>query len=272
MNAKRLGIIAGNGRFPIEVAKEVTRQDIPVFICAIKEETDPKIADYAEKILWVKLGELKKLRDFFRNNEIKEAIMAGGVNKTSLFKGQVKPDFEMIKLLAKSRNRSDDTLLASIASYLSEYGIKLVDSTKYLKNILPQEGVMGKKKPSRKDLEDINFAWGIAKRIADLDIGQTVVVKEKSVLAVESIEGTDAAIKRGGALGEGDVVVVKVARPRQDMRFDIPTVGLNTMNSLIKARANAIAFEAEKTIMLDKDVFIKMADQNKIAVISYKKT
>lgn len=263
---KTIGLIAGNGRFPILAAKEAAAQGYRVNACAIEKEADPLIEKVAHSCCWVKLGEIKKLVNFFRSEHVHEAIMAGKIEKVRLFQENVRPDLEMVKVLMKVRDFKDDSLLAAIADYLSQQGVKLLDSTTFLKDALVGAGVLGKKKPSKQVWEDIHFGFKTAKAIAGWDIGQTVVVKNKAVLAVEAIEGTDQTIRRGGELAGGRVVVVKVAKPNQDMRFDVPAVGLRTMEELIHAKAEAFAFEAGKTIVMDKDDFVDRANQKGIAL------
>lgn len=264
---KTIGIIAGNGRFPVLVAEEARRSGNRVVICAIEREADPILEKKADACLWVKIGQLKKLRDFFRKEGVCEAVMAGKVEKVRLFQDNVSPDFEMIKVLMKTRDFKDDSLLGGVASYLQGEGIQLMDSTAFSKDSMPGAGVLGKHKPSRETLEDIAFGFRMAKAVAGLDIGQTVVVKKKAVLAVEAIEGTDQAIRRGAELGAGGIVVVKVAKPDQDMRFDVPAVGLRTLAELVSAKAEAFAFEAGKTLFLELKEFVEQADQHKIAVV-----
>ncbi len=263
---KTIGIIAGNGRFPLLVAKEARNQGLRVAICGIYKEADPSLEKVADVFQWTKVGELKKLVKFFRAQTVHEAVMAGKIEKVRLFQENVNPDFEMVKVLMKTRDFKDDSLLSGIAHYLHEQGIDLMDSTLLLKDSLPGPGVLGKKKPSKEILEDLQFGFQMAKSIAGLDIGQTVVVKKKAVLAVEAIEGTDHAIRRGAELGAGKIVVVKVAKPNQDMRFDVPAVGMATMRELIAAKAEAFGFEAGKTIFIDQKEFVEKADQKGIVL------
>jgi hypothetical protein len=264
---KTVGIIAGSGRFPLLVAREARNQGYRVAVCAILKEAERAIEGIADACQWVKLGELKKLVKFFQSQGVHEAVMAGKVEKVRLFQENVRPDFEMIKVLMKVRDFKDDSLLSGIAGHLHEQGIDLLDSTSFLKDSLPGAGVLGRKKPSKEVLEDLQFGFQMAKSIASLDLGQTVVVKKKAVLALEAIEGTDRAIRRGGELGGGKVVVVKVAKPNQDMRFDVPAVGLGTLKELIAARAEAFGFEAGKTIFMDEDEFIEKANRKGIALV-----
>ncbi len=264
---KTLGIIAGNGRFPGLVIKEARLQGYRVAVCAIENEADMALEKMADSCAWVKVGELKKLVKFFRSEGVHEAMMAGKVEKVRLFQENVKPDFEMVKVLMKTRDFKDDSLLTGIADYLHSEGIDLLDSTRFMKQALAGPGVLGKKKPSKQVMEDIRFGFQIAKAIAGLDLGQTVVVKKKAVLAVEAIEGTDLAIRRGGELGGGKVIVVKVAKPNQDMRFDVPTIGLKTLKEVIAVRGEALAFEAGKTILLEQDELVDRANRKGVALV-----
>jgi len=264
---KIMGIIAGSGKFPILTAKGARREGYRVVTGAILKEADPQIEAVSDQCAWIKLGELKKLVSFFRKENVSQAIMAGKIEKVSLFQGNVHPDFEMVKVLMKTHDFKDDSLLSAVANYLEKEGITLLDSTLFLKDALPGSGVLGKKKPSKQVMEDIQFGFRIAKSMAGLDVGQTVAVKKKAVLAVEAIEGTDLAIRRGGSLGGEKITVVKVAKPNQDMRFDVPAVGLGTMEELMAAGAEAFAFEAGKTLILDQEDFIARADRKGIALV-----
>lgn len=264
---KTIGIIAGNGRFPVLAAKEAREGGYKVMVCGIEKEADPALEKMADAFTWVKIGELKKMVKFFRNQGVHEAIMAGKIEKVRLFQENVRPDLEMVKVLVKTRDFKDDSLLGGIADYLHGQGIDLLDSTFLIRDALPGPGILGKRKPSKEIAEDLEFGFRMAKVIAGADIGQTVVVKKKAVLAVEAIEGTDHAIRRGAALGDGKVTVVKVAKPAQDMRFDVPAVGLKTLKALIEAKAEAFGFEAGKTIFLDREDFAKKADEAGIVIM-----
>ncbi len=267
---KTVGVIAGNGRFPLLAAKEALKEGYQVVVCGIEREADPALEKLADAFRWVKIGELKKLVKFFRSHGVHEAFMAGKVQKVRLFQENVRPDFEMVKLVAKVRDFKDDSLLSAVGRYLHEQGIDLIDSTSFMKNALPGGGILGRRKPSEEIMEDIRFGFQLAKSIAALDVGQTVVVKKKAVLAVEAVEGTDETIRRGGQLGGGKATVVKVAKSHQDMRFDVPTVGLGTLKALILSRAEAFAFEASKTLFIDQEEFVKRADQKGIALVGLK--
>lgn len=263
---KTVGLIAGNGRFPLLFAQQARARGYRVVTCGIEREADPLLAKTTDVFEWVKIGQLKKMVKFFRAEGVHEAVMAGKVEKVRLLQENVRPDLDMIGVLVKLKDHKDDSLLGGIADYLHHQGIDLMDSTWLMDDYLPGSGPLGKKKCSKEDLENIDFGFKIAKHIASEDIGQTVVVKNRTVVAVESVEGTDKAIQRGGFLGGGDVVVVKVAKPKQDMRFDVPAVGLTTLESLIEAKARVFAFEAQKTLFLDFDLFLERANKAGIAL------
>ncbi|MFZ5802260.1 MAG: LpxI family protein [Candidatus Omnitrophota bacterium] len=268
----KIGLIAGNGRFPLLAAKEAIRLGHRVICAAIEGEADPALEKIADQCRWVKLGQIKKLASFFREHGVREALMAGKVEKVRLFQENVSPDMDMMKLVMKARDLKDDTLLGAVAKYLEKQGVTLLDSTVFLKELLPGPGVLGKKRPSRELMETIRFGFRTAKALAGLDIGQTVIVKKKAILAVEAIEGTDQAIRRGGALGAGKIVIVKVAKPDQDMRFDVPAVGLRTMDEMIAVKAEAFAFEARKTIFMDQEDFVDRANRHGIALVGLEDT
>ena len=266
---KILGLITGNGKLPYLIAGEAKRAGYRLAVCAIEGETNPGISSLADRIEWIRLGQLGRAIKFFKSEAVSEAILAGKITKVNLFRGDIKPDLEMIKALAKVRNHSDDSLLGSIADHLNQKGIRILETTAFLsEDVLPRRGVLTDRKPSKKEFEDIEFGWNLAKEMGRLDVGQTVVVKNKAVLAVEAIEGTDEAVLRGGILGNGGVTIVKVAKPNQDMRFDIPTVGLGTLEAMIKVQARVLAFEGRKTIILDHKHFIEKANDHKIAVLA----
>lgn len=264
---KTMGIIAGNGRFPILVAEEAKRAGYRVVTCAIEQEAEPALEKLSDAFSWVKVGELKKLSKFLKDEGAHEAIMAGKIEKVRFFKENVRFDLDMMAVLVKLKDHKDDSLLGGIADYLFKKGIVLQDSTCLLKDMMPGPGLLGKKKPSKSIMDNIDFGFEMAQKISGADIGQTVVVKNKAVLAVEAIEGTDEAIRRGGALGRGKVIVVKIAKPNQDMRFDVPAVGLTTLEGLIEAKAEAFAFEAHKTLFIGKDLFVEKA--NRAGIVLY---
>ena len=263
-----IGIIAGNGGLPELLLKEAKKAGYRVVLCAVEGEAEKELTRFADAVEWIRVGQLGRLVRFFKREGVRKTMMSGKIRKTNLFRGEVRPDLEMIKVLANVRDHSDDSLLGGIAKYLDGQEMPLLSSTTFLsEEALPKRGVLTKRKPSKAECRDIEFGWKLAKAMGRLDIGQTVVVKHQAVLAVEAIEGTDEAILRGGELGAGGVTVVKVSKPNQDFRFDVPTVGMTTLDAMIQARAHVLAIEARRTILLDRDRFVQKANANKIAVI-----
>jgi hypothetical protein len=266
---RKIGLIAGNGRFPLIFAQEAKKQGVEVVALAIKKETNPSLENLVDRIHWVDLGELGDLIEICKREEITRAVMAGQVRHTRLF-SQVKLDARAMALLAGVQDKKANSLLGAVADELSREGIELIDSATYLSHLLPSPGILTRWKPTQKEWRDIEFGHKMAKEIAGLDIGQTVVVKDQAVLAVEGMEGTDLTIKRGGKLGKGDVVVVKVSKPQQDRRFDLPIIGERTIEVLKAAKAKVLAFSARSTILLDREKVVKKANQNGISLVAIK--
>jgi len=266
----KLGVIAGFGDFPREVCESAKNQGYEISLCGVEGEANPELKTIADNSAWVKLGEVGKLLKFFSHHEVKQAILCGKIHKVNILSGRIIPDLDTIKMLAGIKNYKDMSLLDAFCDYLEKKGIKILDSTIFLNNSFHMEGTLTISKPSKAQMEDIEFGFKMAKEIAKLDIGQTVVVKNKSVVAVESVEGTDEAILRGGRLVEKGAVVVKVARPNQDMRFDVPTIGPSTLESAINARIACLAFEAGKTIVLHSKKVIESANREGIVLVAYK--
>lgn len=264
---ERIGLIAGSGKFPLIFARAAKKQKGEVVAIAVRGETKPSLEGLVDRIYWVGLGELGKTIGIFKEEGITKAVMVGQVTPTLIFKDDITQDEEVKKLLESARDWRADSLLGEIAKRLKRAGITLINSTTYLSDLLPTKGIKTRRKPSKAQWDDIKFGRSIARKIAGLDIGQTVVVKEKAILAIEAIEGTDEAIKRGGALGNGEVVVVKVSKPKQDMRFDMPVVGPETVRSLIQAKASVLAIESEKTVLIDEQEVIKLADERGISIV-----
>ncbi|NQT46438.1 MAG: UDP-2,3-diacylglucosamine diphosphatase LpxI [Candidatus Omnitrophica bacterium] len=265
---RRIGLIAGHGRYPILFAQAARRKGVEVVCVAIEGETSREIEGLVDKVSWVHLWEFKRLIEVFQKERIRQAVMAGSVTKTEIYRKDVKLDQEAEKLITNTKDRKDKTLLKAAALRLRLAGVKLIDSRIFLEDLLPQKGVFTKRQPTESELQDVKFGRTIAKKLADLEIGQTIVVKNKTVVAVEAIEGTNDTISRAGKLGKGDIVVVKVSRPKQDVRFDIPTVGPDTINALADAGGGVLAIEAKKMFMIDKEETIRLADQKNIAVIA----
>jgi DUF1009 family protein len=261
-----LGLIAGGGQFPLMVAQEAGKQGLRVVAVAHENETDPSLSDQVHEIAWIKLGQMGKIIKTFKRHHVGQALMAGTINKRRMF-DNVRPDIKGLAILSKLAVMHDDDILGSFARELEKEGIEIVNSTTHLPELLAQPGCYTRRKPSKTENENIDFGWTVAKELGRLDIGQCVVVRRKTVLALEAIEGTDETIRRGGQLAKEKAVVVKVSKPQQDLRFDVPSVGLNTIQVMAEVKASVLAVEAGKTLMFDKDEMIAHADKNGISIV-----
>lgn len=264
----RIGLIAGNGRFPIILAESARKKGVEVIAIGINEETSKELERFVTKIYWLSVGELEKLLKILKEENIRSIIMAGQVKHKLLFDNNIKIDKKLQFLLGGLKNKKTDSIIGAVARLLEFSGVKVLSSITFLSEYLPQKGVLTKRLPDKNILEDIDFGRKIAKTIAGLDIGQSVVVKEKTVLAVESIEGTDEAVKRAAKYGKEGIVVIKVTKPRQDMRFDVPVIGLDTIKLLREVKASCLAIEAKKTLIIDKSETLKLADEAGMVIIA----
>jgi UDP-2,3-diacylglucosamine hydrolase len=265
----KYGLIAGNGRFPTMVLEGARARGVEIAVAAIKEETSPEVEKLASRVEWIGVGQLGKMLNFFKREKITHAIMAGQVKHHQIFRLNALPDLRMVKMLARLATKNTDSLLGAVADELAVEGITLVDSTTFLEKYLAVEGVMSKRAPNKGERADIEFGLGIAKEIARLDIGQTIAVKEQAVVAVEAMEGTDAVILRAGEITRSrPFVVVKVAKPNQDMRFDVPVIGIPTLETMKQAGATAIHITAKKTLLFDNEELLALAEQYRIAIFS----
>ena len=302
----RYGLIAGNGKFPLLVAEGARRAGDSLSVAAIHEETDPIIERLADRVEWVGIGQLGKMIRFFKDEGVEQAIMAGQVRHVQIFSRAV-PDARMLKLLWKLPRRNTDSLIGAIADELQSEGIKLIDSTHFLQDQLAQLGTLTTRKPDEREQGDIDYGLGIAREIARLDLGQTIVVRSKACVAIEAMEGTDATIRRAGSLTRtgpgvpahlesdesrpeapggivrglagllrgkranlagGRLTVVKLAKPDQDMRFDVPVTGLPTIEAMIEAGATCLCISAGKTLMFDREEMLALANRNGIAIVA----
>ncbi len=266
----RIGLIAGSGQFPIIFSKKAKSKGFSVYAAAYVNEAEKDIEDHVDAIEWIHIGQLNRLINFFKKHTISEAVMMGAIRKTIMFSDlkDIKADMKAISLFAGMIHTHDDGILSAFARTLEKEGIKIRASTFLLPDLLAQEGCWTKRKPTKSEKADINLGWKYAKEIGRLDIGQCVVVGGGSVLAVEAIDGTDATIKRGGELGKGTAVVVKVCKPNQDIRFDIPAVGSQTIRTMHGAGAKALAIEAGKAVVFDRKEMIALANKFGIAIVA----
>ena len=293
----KLGLIAGNGRFPFLLLDAARAQGFSVVVAAIREETDPEIdrrgaEDDHITVHWLSLGELSRLIDTFQKEGVSKAVMAGQVKHKQIF-SSIRPDWRLAKLLLNLRTRNTDMLLGAVAKVLGDEGIELISSTQFLEPLLAQEGVLTVRAPSDEERKDIEYGLGVARAVAGFDIGQTVVVAAQACVAVEAMEGTDATIARAGALmrslddeastldhpGDKDpspgtptlarrLTVVKVAKPNQDMRFDVPVIGMRTIATMVRAGATCLSVEAGRTLLFDREALLSRANQEGIAIVA----
>ena len=291
----KLGLIAGNGRFPFLLLDAARAQGFAVTVAAIREETDPEInhraaADECITVHWLSLGELSRLIEVFHQEGVTAAVMAGQVKHKQIF-SSIRPDWRLAKLLLNLRTRNTDMLLGAVAKVLGDEGIELISSTAFLEPLLAEEGVLTERAPDEDELKNMEYGRGVAWAVAGFDIGQTVVVAAQACVAVEAMEGTDAAIERAGALmrsmeevdgvralepSEKDLAptferrltVVKVAKPNQDMRFDVPVIGISTVETMIRAGASCLSVEAGRTLLFDRNALLKRAAEAGIAIVA----
>ncbi len=282
----KLGLIAGNGRFPFLILDAARAQGFAVCVAAIREETDAEInhraaADEKITVHWLGLGELSRLIETFHAEGVTAAVMAGQVKHKQIF-SSIRPDWRLAKLLLNLRTRNTDMLLGAVAKVLADEDIELISSTTFLEPLLAGEGVLTRRAPTEEEQKDIEYGLGVARALAGFDIGQTVVIAAQACVAVEAMEGTDAAIARAGTLMrslEEDVpgdastlhrrlTVVKVAKPKQDMRFDVPVIGMRTIETMARAGATCLSVEAGRTLLFDREALLKSADEENIAIIA----
>lgn len=263
----RIGIIAGSGPLPILAAREAKASGRTVVVVAIREETDPRVEAVADCLHWVGVGQLGGLIRAFKGEGVTEAVMVGQVRMSHLF-SRVRPDLRGALLYMRLKDRQGDSIMEAVANELQKEGVSLLDCTQFLSGVLVEQGVLTRRGPTTEEWEDIRFGQEVARTVAQLKIGQTVVVKRGTVLAVEAIEGTDAAVRRGAELGQKGVVVVKACRPDHDFRFDVPVVGLRTIAVLHEVGATALAMEAKRTLLLDREEALALADEVGIAVVA----
>jgi DUF1009 family protein len=305
----RYGLIAGNGKFPFLVAEGARRAGVSLVVAGIHEETDPELEHVSDRFTWVGIGQLGKMIRFFKSEGVEKAIMAGQVKHVQIFSRTV-PDVRMLKVLLKLPRRNTDALIGAVADELRNEGIELVDSTCFLQDYLPEKGTLTRRQPDGRERDDVEYGLEIAREIARLDLGQTIVVRARACVAIEAMEGTDATIRRAGELTQaqrastapaeqlvkgasdsttggrlsalagslirgrrpelsgGRLTVLKFAKPDQDMRFDVPVVGVPTIEAMIDAGASCLCLTAGKTLMFDRDEMIALADESNITMIA----
>lgn len=263
---QKIGLIAGNGSFPLEFARAAKEKGISVIAVAHEGETLPELASHVDALFWIRVGQLGKMIKIFKDQDVHDVLMAGGIKKTHLFSGAL-PDLRGAALLARMLYKKDDSILRAVAEELESEGITVRESTLYLDNLLAPAGVLTRRSPSKDEWRDIEFGWQMAKEIGKLDIGQTVVVKDQAVLAVEAIEGTDEAIRRGGSLCGSGAVIVKICKPQQDLRFDLPAIGAKTIEVMREVHAACLAMESGRALLFDRSAVVRQADAAGITIV-----
>ena len=264
----KYGLIAGNGQFPFLVLEGARAQGAEMVVAAIKEETAPEIERQAARVEWVGVGQLGRLIRFFKREQVTHVIMAGQVKHHQIFRLNALPDLRMVRMLARLTAKNTDSLIVAVAEELAREGMTVVDSTAFLRLFLAGEGVLTRRAPTKEESADVEYGLSIAREIARLDLGQTIAVKDRAVVAIEAMEGTDAVIHRAGEITRGrSFVVIKVAKPDQDMRFDVPVIGPQTIETMKRAGATLIRVTSNKTLLFDKDALIGLADKYGLAVV-----
>jgi DUF1009 family protein len=261
-----IGLVAGNGKLPVLVAKGMQEAGNRVVGIGHVGETQTRLKYHVDTLHWVSIGALGKIIDLLLQEGAQSAIFAGGISKKHFF-SRAKPDLRAIKILGQLPDKKDDAILRAVAKEVESEGIRVKSPIAFLRGSMAPKGCWTERKPTEREERDIEFGWGMAKKVGRLDLGQTLVVKDQMVLAVEAIEGTDEAIRRGGKLGKGDVVVIKVVKPRQDLRLDLPVIGLASIGVLKKAGATALAVDAQKTIIIEREKVVREADKNHLCLI-----
>lgn len=265
-----LGLIAGNGRFPLEIARAARRRGRSVAAVAFRDITDPGLGEVVDRVCWLGLGELQAALDFLHECGVSNAVLAGKVSKSRLLRerAHLQADPRATRLLEGLSDLRDGSILAALAAALERDGIRLEPQAELVPHLFVTEGVLGRVHPTPDQWLDVQFGWPIAQAVGALDIGQTIVVSDRAVLAVEAIDGTDATIERAGKLGAAGLCIVKIARPDQDLRFDLPAIGLDTVQSAARARAGVLAFEAQRTVVLDRSELVERADEFGVALVA----
>lgn len=263
------GLIAGNGDFPFLVLEGARQQGIEMAVIAIREEASPGLDRAAKRIHWVSLGELSRTISLLHEEGVKHAVMAGQVKHNKIF-SSIRPDWRLAKLLLSLTSKNTDSLIGAVARVLQDEGIELVDSTKFLGPLLPQAGALTRRAPNEAEASDIEYGHHVARQIAGLDLGQTVVISGRACVAIEAMEGTDETIERAARITDGQrLTVVKVSKPAQDMRFDVPVIGLKTIEVMRHSNATALAIDARRTLLFDRAELIRIADEAGIAIQAY---
>ena len=265
---EKLGILAGTGKLPVECARAAKQLGYEVYAIGLLADSDPQIAQFSKDYRFISVAQLDAILNYLKSNQIEKITMIGKVTKELLFNGAVQPDMRMLQLIMSLPDRKDDTIMMAFVRELAKAGIQTFDQTALIRKLMPRRGTITQREPTDQERKDMDFGFRIAKELGRLDIGQTVVVKNRAVMALEAIEGTDACIERGGLLAHGGAVVTKVSKPQQDNRFDVPTVGYRTIEQMAKVGATALAIEAGKTLLVERAQMVALADAKGISIVA----
>lgn len=265
---ERLGILAGAGKLPVECARAAQQLGYEIYAVGLLADSDPAIAQFSKDYQFISVAQLDAILNHLKTNGVQKVTMIGKVTKELLFNGAIQPDMHMLQLIMSLPDRRDDTIMLAFVRELGKAGIQTFDQTALIRKLMPRRGTITQREPTDVERQDMEFGFRIAKELGRLDIGQTVVVKNRAVMALEAIEGTDACIERGGLLAHGGAVVAKVSKPQQDNRFDVPAVGYRTVEQMAKVGATALAIEAGKTLLVERAKMISFADANGISIVA----
>lgn len=263
---EKIGLLAGAGKLPVECAKAARAMGMEIAAVALLPETDKALADVVSDYAEISIGHIDAILSHLKEKGVKKVTMIGKVTKELLFSGKIQPDARMLQLIMGLPDRNDDTIMMMFVRELASAGIEAVDQTALIRALMPAKGTISKREPTAEEKADMEYGFGVAKELGRLDIGQTVVVKHAAVMALEAIEGTDACIRRGGELARGDAVVVKTAKPAQDDRFDVPSVGAQTIRSMAESGCKALAIEAGRTLLVEREVVLALAEEHGITI------
>ncbi|MEW5894290.1 MAG: UDP-2,3-diacylglucosamine diphosphatase LpxI [Candidatus Omnitrophota bacterium] len=268
MRNEKIGLIAGNGKFPILFARAARKQGLDVIAAAVRGDTSLLLRPFVDRMRWFKVSQLKDGFSYFKEQGVKHVLMAGQISQRNLFDPVVQQDPELKEFFLALQDRKADTIFGAVAGLLKKNGLEVLDSTFLLKTFLASQGTLTKRGPTEKELTDIEFGRTIAKAMGGLDVGQTVVIKDRAIVAIEAMEGTDQCILRGGRIARDGAVVIKTSKPGQDFRFDVPVIGPRTLKNMIKAHCGCLGIEAGKTLMIEEEVCISIANKANICIVS----
>lgn len=265
---EKIGLIAGNRKFPLLFAHAAKKRGFYVFAVAIKGDTSRRIGKVADEVVWLKISEYSRMFEIFKSAGISKVVMAGQISPARLFSKEIMQDAQLREILNQIKDKKADTIFGAIAKKMEASGLQLSNSISLMGDYLPAKGILSRREPTHGEWQDVHFGFDLAKEMGMLDIGQTVAVKERAVVAVEALEGTDNLIRRAGRIARRGAVIIKVSKPKQDLRFDIPVIGLGTIKNLVRIKASCLAIEAGKTIFIDRQKSLELSDSKNIAVVA----